>query len=170
MPSTTIHQGSYQSIDPSSSPGLAFLRRFLTASDSLNQPDHTPLLSHHLHPDATFTINNNPPLPASQILPMLAMRSTKVSRFGHDVHTAWDIAKDEVDGGKGRTLMFQSTSFTVFAEDAEGVEVRVEEFSVIELEERQEGEGGGLRATEVKTYMDPAPVEARARAVMGKTG
>ena len=65
-------------------------------------------------------------------------------------------------------LMFQSTSFTVFTGDAKGVEVRVEEFSVIEMEERQEWEGGGLRATEVKTCMDTAPVEARARAVMGK--
>ncbi|KAK0639900.1 hypothetical protein B0T16DRAFT_249358 [Cercophora newfieldiana] len=162
MVTATIHRGPYLAIQKDASPGLVFLRQFLTASDSLSTDDHK-VLCNQLHPDATFTINNNPAITLDQLLPMLAMRSTKVSKFGHDVHTAWDIAED--DGG--RTLMYESTSFTVFKGDPESVEARVNEFGVIELSRCS---GGELKATKLRTYMDPAPVSARARLAMGMMG
>lgn len=162
MVTVTIHRGPYPAIQNDSSPGLRFLRLFLTASDSLSKDDHN-LLPNYLHPDATFTINNNPAVKPDQMLPMLAMRSTKVSKFGHDVHTSWDIAED--DGG--RTVMYESTSFTVFKEDPQSAEVRVNEFSIIEL---SKCDGGELKAIKLRTYMDPAPVSERAQLVMGKMG
>ncbi|RFU24204.1 hypothetical protein B7463_g12133, partial [Scytalidium lignicola] len=42
---------------------------------------------------------------------------------------AWNIAKE--DGG--RTVIYESTSFTVVKDDEEGVEVKVKEFSIAEL-------------------------------------
>ena len=162
MVTVTIHRGPYLAIHNDSSPGLCFLRLFLTASDSLSKHDHN-LLSDCLHPDAAFTTNNSPAVKPDQILPMLAMRSTKVSKFGHDVHIAWDIAEDD---GR-RTVMYESTSFTVFKDDPQSVEVRVNEFSIIEL---SKCDGGELKAIKLRTYMDPGPVLERAQLVLGKMG
>jgi len=78
MVTVTIHRGPYLAIQEDSSPGLVFLRQFLTASDSLNTDDHKTL-SDCLHPDAAFTVNNSPSIKPDQVLPMLAMRSSKVS-------------------------------------------------------------------------------------------
>ena len=158
----TIHRGLYLAIPNDSSPGLVFLQRFLTALDSLSTDDHK-VISNLLHHNAAFTINNDPPIKPDQMLPMLAMRSTKVSKFGHDVHTAWDIAED--DGG--RTVMYESTSFTVLKDDPQSAEVRVNEFSIIELSKCDSGE---LHAIKIRAYMDPAPVSARAQLVIGKMG
>ncbi|KAK3385952.1 hypothetical protein B0H63DRAFT_473895 [Podospora didyma] len=162
MAAVTVHYGSYITIQKDSSPGLEFLQAFLTACDSLDIHGHGVLSDHLLHHDATFAVNNGPAVKRDQVLHMLAMRSTKVAKFGHDVHTAWDVAKD--DGG--RTVMYESTSFTVLKDDPEGVEVRVNEFSVIEI---SRSEGGQFQAVELRTYMDPAPVSSRAQQlVMGK--
>lgn len=162
MATVTIHRGPYLAIHNDSSPGLRFLRLFLTTSDSLSKHDHN-LLSSCLHPDAAFIINNSPAVKPDQMLPMLATRSTKVSKFGHDVLVAWDIA--EADGR--RTVIYESTSFTVFKDDPQSVEVRVNEFSVIEL---SNCDGGELKAHKLRTYMDPAPISERARLVMEKMG
>jgi len=158
MASTTIHHGSYQSIPTSASPGLLFLKAFLPILDSLDPAD-VALLSRHLSPDATFAINNGTAMPAENVLPMLSTRGQKLSAFGHDVRIAWDIAKE--DGS--RTLMYESTSSTVFKEDAEGAVAEVKEFNIIELVPA----GGGLKADELRTFMDASPVSERARAAMG---
>jgi len=162
MVTVTIHRGPYLAIQNDSSAGLVFLRQFLTASDSLSTDDHK-VLSDRLHPDATVTINNSPAVKPNQMLPMLAMRSTKVSKFGHDVHTAWDIAEEN----GARTVMYESTSFTVFKDDPDSAKVSVNEFGIIEL---SECDGGELKAVKLRTYMDPAPVAARAQLVLGKMG
>ncbi|RYP72101.1 hypothetical protein DL771_004432 [Monosporascus sp. 5C6A] len=162
MAGVSIHKGAYTSIGSDSSPGLLFLRSFLAAIDSFNPTDHAPIAS-LLRQDATLTINNGPAIPAEQMISMLGMRGTKLAKFGHDLHTAWDIA-----GGDGRrTVMYESTSFTVFKDDQEGVEARVNEFNIIEL---VKSDDGVLRALELRTYMDASPVSARAQAVMSKSG
>lgn len=157
MASTTIHQGSYQSIPVDASPGLLFLKAFLPILDSLNAED-VATLSDYLTAEATFTINNGTPVQSEHVLPMLSMRSQKLSKFGHDLHIAWDIAK--ADGN--RTLLYESTSSTVFKEDAESVEAKVKEFNIVELVSVD----AGFRARDLRTYMDASPVSEIARAFM----
>ena len=98
-------------------------------------------------------------MPAENVLPMLTTRGQKLSAFGHDVHIAWDIAKEY----GSRTLMYESTSSTVFKEDAEGAVAEVEEFNIIELVSA----GEGLKADELRTFMGASSVSERARAAMG---
>ncbi|KAH8885555.1 hypothetical protein GQ53DRAFT_751245 [Thozetella sp. PMI_491] len=86
-----------------------------------------------------------------------------VSKFLHDVHTVWDVGKED---GK-RTILYESTSTTVFKDDEEGQEIKVKEFNIIEL---ATGDKGTLTAVELRTYMDPSPVSARAQTVMSKKG
>jgi hypothetical protein len=162
MATASIHKGSYQSIPSDASPGLIWLKSFLPILDSLNSQDHTAL-HEYLGPTATFAINNGEPKLAEQVLPMLAMRSTMVSKFLHDVHTVWDVGKED---GR-RTVLYESTSTTVFKNDEEGQEIKVKEFNIIELEK---GDNDALAAVELRTYMDPSPVSARAQTVMAKKG
>jgi hypothetical protein len=158
MALTTIHQGPYQDIPSSASPGLLFLKSFLPLLDSLVE-DELSQLPALLAPQATFRINNAPPTPAEKVLPMLSMRAAKVARFAHEVETAWDIPR-----GGGRTVAYESTSVTVFKDDKEEVECKVKEFNLIELVEVEEG---AWKAETLKTWMDSAPVTDRAKAVMG---
>lgn len=157
MSVTTIYKGPYQTIGADSSPGLLYLKAFLQTIDSL-EIDHVAELPKLLHPDAIFAVNNNPGVRAADTLSMFQKRPAKVAKFGHDTHTSWDIAH----GDGSRTVMFESTSFTVLREDEEGVETRVREFSVLELVRWD----GGLRALELKTYMDPSPAIERAQEIM----
>lgn len=162
MATTSIHQGSYQSISSDASPGLVWLKSFMPTIDSLNGGDYTAL-QQYLGPRATFITNNSEPKLAEQVLPMLAMRSTMVSKFLHDVHTVWDIGKED---GK-RTVLYESTSTTVFKDDEEGQEILVREFNIIELATNDQGV---LTAVELRTYMDPSPVSSRAQTVMARKG
>ncbi len=160
MTTTSVHQGPCASIHSEASPGLVWLKSFLPIIDSLNVHDHKDL-GKYLDASATFTINNGDPVAAEKIVSMLAMRSTGLSKFGHEVHTAWDVAGD--DGG--RTVFYESTSTTVFKADEAAQEISVKEFNVIEL---VKGGDGGLKATALRTYMDPSPVSARAAALKAK--
>lgn len=155
---------------------------------------------------------------------MLELRSKHVSKFHHDVRTAWDIewGMDSGDGdgdgrqsdyreneesGEGpatgsggarrkdksrrkrRTVMYQATSGTVFKQDPEQFEIRMEEFNIVELlaehdDEGEEGKGDdgcqedekdrkstsnstssapyGYKAVGLRTFVDPRPVMERA--------
>ncbi|QPG94025.1 hypothetical protein C2857_004095 [Epichloe festucae Fl1] len=162
MAQTFIHHGSHHSIPPDSPPGLLFLKAILPALDALGPSRGTPGLANLLAPDATFTINNGAPVDAADVVKMLGLRASRLSRFGHSLERAWDV-----DMGNGsRTVMYESTSATVFKEDAEGVEVRIKEFNVIELEPSHVGRGrGGLQAVKLTAYLDASPVSARAEAM-----
>ena len=76
MVTVTIHRGPYLAIHNDSSAGLRFLR----ALDYLSKHNHN-LLFNCLHPNAAFIINTNPAVKPDQIPPMLATRSTKVTKF-----------------------------------------------------------------------------------------
>ena len=163
------HRGPVEDIPPTASPGLLFLQRFLPALDSLD-PAAGNLVSSFLAPNATFDINGNV-TPADQMLPMFEMRGTSLSKFGHRVAFAWDIEHIEEEADKQgsgkkskRTVMYESTSFSVFKNDPDQVEAKVREFNVIELEEDVDAEPGKLRATALRGYMDPQPVKDRAQA------
>jgi hypothetical protein len=165
MAQTHIHHGSYQQIPPTASPGLLFLHSFLPVLDALEPSgSSSQSLSNFLAPGATFAINSGAAVTAEQVLPMLEMRGKMLARFGHDVHTAWDIAHPDNNGeGETRTVMYESTSFTVFKNDPERAEALVKEFNVIELA----AEGGEWKATALRTYMDSSPVTQRAQALRG---
>lgn len=163
MAQTHIHKGSYQSIPGNASPGLLFLKAILPELDSLGPFLGTPQLANYLAPNATFIINNGAPVEASNVLGMLEMRASKLEKFGHNVDMAWDI--DNADGS--RTVMYESTSVTVFKEDKEGVEVRIKEFNIIELAASSDGKGlNGLHAVQLRAYLDGSPVVERATAMM----
>lgn len=163
MAQTYIHKGPYQSIPEDASPGLLFLKALLPALDSLGPFHGTPDVANYLAPNAVFIINNGGPVQAASVLGMLEMRASKLSKFGHAVEMVWDI--DNADGS--RTLMYESTSVTVFKEDSEGVEVKIKEFNVIELAKSVDGKGlHGLQAIQLKAYLDGSPVADRAAAMM----
>ncbi|KAK2606246.1 hypothetical protein QQS21_003294 [Conoideocrella luteorostrata] len=162
MAQTFIHYGPHHHISPTASPGLLFLKQILPALDTLGPFHGQPELANYLAPGATFTINNGPPVEAANVLNMLEMRAQKLSKFGHNLETAWDIDK----GDGTRTVMYESTSVTVFKEDAEGVEVRIKEFNLIELESKDTGKGWiGLHAVKLVAYLDGSPVTERAEAM-----
>lgn len=153
MAETHTHHGSIDTIPSDASLGLLFLKSFLPIIDSLNFDGEA--LSKLLTPDATFNINHHAPMATEIVLSVLSNRSTMVAKFGHELDTVWDIAKE--DGT--RTVLYQSTSTTVFKDDSE--ELKVKEFNVIELVSTEDG----LKAWQLRTYMDASPIENRAKAI-----
>jgi hypothetical protein len=167
MPEVHVHHGSYDSIPATASPGLVFLRKFLPALDSLH-PSSNPILP-FLAPNATFTISGNLSQSVDQILLMLDMRSKHLAKFHHEVTAAWDIELEHDGSGRERrTVMYESSSITVFKHDPDQLEVKVGEFNIVELERSSgEAEGGqqDFVAVELRTYMDAGPVKERAATI-----
>lgn len=159
---THIHYGDHSSVPEDASAGLIFLKQLLPALDSL-QPSVASVES-LLCPDARFIINGGDAQKLSSMVPMLENRSKHLAKFQHTVHRAWDIESDE--NPDRRTLMYQSTSVTVFKADSEAQEIYVEEFSIVELvKTRSDKNSEGIdawKAMELKTYMDAKPVVQRA--------
>jgi hypothetical protein len=61
------------------------------------------------------------------------------------------------------------TCSSVFKADAEKGQVKVHEILILELEKAPENEGlYGMRVVQVKAYLDPAPVQAKAESLMDK--
>ncbi|KAJ6443418.1 cell wall biogenesis protein Mhp1 [Purpureocillium lavendulum] len=190
MSQASIHRGSYTAIPADASPGLLFLKALLPELDSLGPFAGTPALMSLLTPTAVFIINGGPPIPARDMLPMFERRAETVAEFRHDVDVAWDVAhesqNDDDDddndaaaaaagpGSGRRTVMYESTSVTVFRDDPERVEVRVREFNVVELVPTGEpgggGGGGAFKAAELRAFLDGAAVASRAQAVQKLKG
>ena len=162
MAQTFTHVGPYEDIPPSASPGLLFLKELLPSLDSLGPFDGPPSLVDYLTPDATFIMNGGPPIAAIAAFEMLPKRAQTLSRFYHSVYRAWDIVNP--DGSGRRTVMYESTSLSVFKEDPEAVEVRVSEFNIVELIESKDVADGSvsLKATQLRSFLDGSPVTERA--------
>ena len=64
-------------------------------------------------------------------------------------------------------MIYESTSFIVFKDDPQSVEVRINESSVIELSNYN---GEELKANKLRIYMDPALMSERVRLVLDKLG
>lgn len=94
------------------------------------------------------------------------MRSQRLKTFRHDLKAAWDV---ELDDGTGRRMvLYESVSVTVFRDDPDEKAVEVAEFSTVELEPADGGEGfEGLAASVLKTFMDANPVMSRMRQISG---
>ncbi|OAA49790.1 hypothetical protein BBO_01425 [Beauveria brongniartii RCEF 3172] len=171
MTDVQVHCGPYESIPDTASPGLLFLRRLLPALDSLGPFDardgqRPPQLVSLLAPNATFVMNGGPPLPAVDVLQMLPKRADRLARFRHDVRMAWDVAC-RGDGDGRRTVMYESTSVSVFKADPEAVEVRVAEFNIVELVLVADPEMGeaSLKALQLRAFLDGGPVTSRAQMI-----
>ncbi|EON98209.1 hypothetical protein UCRPA7_6264 [Phaeoacremonium minimum UCRPA7] len=162
MAQTTIHHGPSTSIPSGASPGLQFLKGFLAVLDSLD-PDQVQTLTNFLTPDAAFAINGGAPVPTEQVLSMLTMRGQKLARFGHEVHVAWDIES----GAGSRTVMYESTSVTVFKDDPAAAEIRVREFNIVELVGGGQ-DGASWKAKELRTFMDASAVYKHAQSLQAK--
>ncbi|KAJ5811871.1 hypothetical protein N7474_008172 [Penicillium riverlandense] len=157
-----IHHGDTIEIPASSSPGLRFLQSLLPLLDSLNTIDIAKL-DEFICPTARFTVNGVLIGKLAEIKTMFLMRAQNLAYFGHEVDVTWDIQASE--GSKNhRTIMYESTSVSIFKADSEKEEIRVREFNIIELEEQEEGL---WKAVELRTFMDPSAVSEKARTVSG---
>ncbi|KAF4267301.1 hypothetical protein KXV95_004602 [Aspergillus fumigatus] len=168
MQQVYTHEGPYESIPSTASPGLQFLRHFLPALDSLD-PTTNPI-SRFIHPDARVVVGSGPPNRGTDVIGLLNVRQRHIQRFQHEIHKAWDIARPDTGNGNGgpRTVMFEATSGTVFRNDPDEFEVQVREFNILELQRagsqsNGDGEGkGGFVAVEMRTFMDARPVQDQA--------
>lgn len=187
-PTTTLHSGTAASIPSTASPGLLFLKSFLEAVNSLDT-DQTKPLDSLVTDNAVLILGNKPPFHADRVRPMLEGRSKHLEKFEMGLTQAWDIelplsssqsssGKNEVKGGnektakqqktitegtekRMRTVMFEATSTTIFKNDPDRFEIKVKEFTVLELEVSLEDEKR-LVAAEIRTYLDSRPVQDRA--------
>lgn len=66
------------------------------------------------------------------------------------------------------SCMRAPASTTVLAEDPELQPIAVREFSVVELVAVGQGGFAGLKAAELRTYMDAGPIRMRAAALHGQ--
>ncbi|OJJ50721.1 hypothetical protein ASPZODRAFT_2105060 [Penicilliopsis zonata CBS 506.65] len=179
--SVYIHQGSADAIPGDASSGLLFLRDFFPAIDSLSGAPH-PIVA-FLDPQACFITNSNPPVMAQPAIAMLELRGKHVDRFHHELHMAWDIdhtpgdtdhdhdhqqqqrqqnsPTDDTKASATRTVMYDSTTGTILQPDPEKFEIRTSEFNIITLRADPTGPHG-LRAVELRTFLDARPIQQRA--------
>jgi len=154
---TTIHDGSYETIPDSASEGLVFLKAFLPLLDSLNNA--VPQIRTFVVETAKFVINRDAPVTLEELLEMLQMRGKMLQVFRHDVTRAW-----EIQGESGATVIFESESTTQFKGD--DVQVKVAEMNVWEL--RRDRRTSALKLSEARCWMDPSAVQRRAKEVFRK--
>ena len=176
MAQTTIHQGHQSTISPTtSSPGLLFLAHLLPALDSLAPDPEARLAASGLlgtNASAQFATNGHAPNQLAQgVGAQLARRAERLARFERELHVAWDV---DLGAGSGRrTVLYESTSTTVFKGDPAAREAKVREFSVLELRTRDGVVGGDgsssaedWEVVELRTVMDPSPVTLLAQAII----
>ena len=163
----------------------------MPALDSLTPTENsiTPFFT----PSAPILIGNSPPTAASQVVPLLEVRSRRLSNFHHHIHIAWDIdlgrdkgplqtsyntvAPDEDTAQKSeiyaplagniqmkRTVMFEATFETTFKADPDQFSVQVREFNILDLEGRDEND---LQIVEMRIFLDQRPVQAHAGEIHG---
>lgn len=186
--SFTSYKGLIQGLPQTASPGLRFLSLYIHTIDALDQTSAPINLSKLLAPSATFTTNGGDAVSADQVLQMFAHREKMLSVFSHIEHpiSAFDL---EHEAGR-RTVICESVSMyvealtliefkvsklipssSVFKKDPDQDPAQVHEMLVLELEDAPDSEGSyGLWVTSAKTYMDPSPVAAKAKAVASKSG
>jgi hypothetical protein len=143
---THVHHGHHDTIPPTASPGLLFLKAYTAAIDSISaQPG--PLLSGFLTAESRFVYNGQPAISAARLLVVLQMRNAKLSKYAHHVNKAWEI----LDGAsKGVTVMYESTVELAFRGARETI--WVPQFTILELRHCEVGDG--LRLVESRVYTD----------------
>lgn len=179
----SIHQGPYELIPETASPGLRFLSRFLPAVDSVN-PTQDPVDS-FFKSNASIIIGSNPSKPV-QPATHYESQSRFLSHFHRHIHMAWDmdltntnshtvdsntigesqhsLDRPETDAQDPYPLirysiMFEATSETIFKDDPDQFPVKTREFNVLELEGTSDAD---LRIIQMRSFFDAKPIQARA--------
>jgi hypothetical protein len=98
-------------------------------------------------------------------MPALQMRSQSLLKFERDIHRVWDVEDAQ---HKKRTVLYESTTTTVFKQDSEKKEVAVREFGIVELVHVDKGGFQGYKASELRSFLDPSKVMERANEVFSK--
>jgi hypothetical protein len=107
----TTHNGLLQDILETSSPGLYFLKGYITAVDALDQTSVSPPLESYFASDGTLTINGGAGVSVDQLQVMLAMRANLLSEF---THAKFPVRAYELDHGEGkRTVVCEAVSMQV---------------------------------------------------------
>lgn len=84
------HNGPYEDIPTSASPGLLFLKQLMPALDSLD-PDANPL-SRFTTPSSTFSTGNSSTTTDPEALhEMFKHRASMLESFHHKLVNAWDV-------------------------------------------------------------------------------
>jgi hypothetical protein len=106
--SFTTHNGSFHDISDTASPGLQFLKAYISTIDALDQSSVSPPLQSYFGPGHSLTTNGSNPLSVDQLLPMFAMRGSMLSEFSHSKYPiqAYDL---EHENGK-RTVICELIS------------------------------------------------------------
>ncbi|KAJ5798576.1 uncharacterized protein N7503_007872 [Penicillium pulvis] len=180
-----IHQGPYESIPETASPGLRFLSRFLPAVDSVN-PTQDPV-DCFFKSNASIIIGSNPSKPV-QSATHFESRSRFLSHFHRHIHMAWDMdltntnihtvdlntigeSQHPLDRPRPETdaqdpyplirysVMFEATSETIFKDDPDQFLVKTREFNVLELEGTSHAD---LKIIQMRVFFDAKPIQARA--------
>ncbi|KAJ5110565.1 hypothetical protein N7532_001100 [Penicillium argentinense] len=186
--STCIHDGYYETMAPDASPGLLFLKSFLPAFDSLDPttslepffaprapilmcnnppiPERTRLPSlesrrqqlkefhHEVHTAWDIDLSSQDHTTSS---------NANGSHNNSEVEQADTRAPYVVPSNSGilkRTVMFESTSRTIFKDDPDEFAVKVREFNILELEGHSADD---LQIVEMRIFVDAKPVQARAQ-------
>jgi hypothetical protein len=166
----TAYSGSLEELPPTASPGLLFLKAWITKVDSLASED-SAALRNLLAPDAMLIYNADPPKlahhkPIKEIIDTKReKRNAALQSIKREFQCAWDI-----DNGDGtRHVIYQSRNIFYFAADSESPVVmpeastitlgRIPESIATETGEEQEGVEavgvvGGLWATEFRSWHD----------------
>ncbi|KAK5994508.1 hypothetical protein PT974_04985 [Cladobotryum mycophilum] len=130
---TEIHNGSLDELLPNASPGLLFLKEFLTRYDSLGPfiKDATPELERLCSADTFFEVNNEK-VPASQKIGMIKVRAQSggVSRIVRSIVQS----KDNLLANNCRMVSFETVTTTIFQNDPPGVSVTAKEINFLTIE------------------------------------
>ncbi|CAI7584154.1 unnamed protein product [Penicillium manginii] len=147
---TSIHHGPYETIPPTASPGLLFLKSFLPAVDTLDPTIHP--LSPLFTPNAPILICINLPSTASATFPLLKVRIWDINLSQKDAATTNETENNSKHGMSDkttlyaplpglmhlkRTAMFEAMSSTNFRNDPDEFVVKVREFNILDLGGRE---------------------------------
>jgi hypothetical protein len=176
-PACFAYSGSLDEITSTASPGLLFLKAYLSASDSLTSTNET--LREFVSPSAVIFNNSAPPAYINSKLPSEKQdttssnpkpvnkrekRNAALQALNRELRRAWDI-----DHSHGRrTVIFESRNFFVFAADPEAP-VCMPEAGTLELELAPSDEERGVEGywlIESRSWHDRVELRAK-RAELG---
>ena len=149
MAQSSIHRGSYESIPSTATPGMLWIKEFLTIIDAVDDGVNAGLTS-YVKPDARFMWNNQEAstITTDAVVSTLAQRNQAVASFHHEVSSVFDVPGE----GDARTVILESVA-NITAKGG-GPTKRAPDVCVIELVKDADG---SLKGTELRTYVDNSP-------------
>src|ERR1700712_2832649 len=95
--SFTTHNGFFHDISDTASPGLQFLKSYISTIDALDQSTVSPPLQNYFGPGHSLTTNGSNAISVEQLQPMFSMRGNMLSEFSHSKYPiqAYDLERDD---------------------------------------------------------------------------